>query len=134
MIRFEEEKKEKEEAEKDFTDAKIQISLLENELTNKVEKAREIEMELKGKMNLKKEKEEECLKNKDEINNLTNKMASTVEDINGLSKLKEEKDEHFNLLKSKKDEFMKDYYLKQNRLKDINESLNSLEKEKTIGM
>lgn len=130
MIRFEEEKKEKEEAEKDFTNAKIQISLLENELTNKVEKAREIEIELKGKMDFKKEKEEECLKNKDEIDNLTNKMAFTVEDINNLSKLKEKKDEHFNLLKSKKDEFMKDYYLKQNRLKDINESLNSLEKEK----
>ena len=129
MLKFEEEKKSKEEAEKDVTNAKIQVSLLENELINKVEKAREIEIEINDKIDLKKAKEDECSKNKKGIDNITNRMKSIVENINKLSKLKEKKDEYFNLLKSRKDEFMEDYYLKQNRLKDINENLNSLEKE-----
>ena len=130
MLKFEEEKIVREGAEREVTDARIQISLLENKLTSKVEKVSEIERELKGKMDLKKEKKEECLKNKEEIDNIVNRMLSTEENINRLSKLKEEEDENFSLLKNEKDEFMKDYYLKQSRLKEVNEKLNNLEKEK----
>ena len=51
------------------------------------------------------------------------------EKLDELFKIKEEKDQNLHLLKRKKNKFMEDYYSKQNRLKDINEKLNNLEKE-----
>ena len=87
MLKFEEEKKSKEEAEKDVTNAKIQVSLLENELINKVEKAREIEIEINDKIDLKKQKKTNAQRTKG-IDNITNRMKSIVENINKLSKLK----------------------------------------------
>ncbi len=130
VSQFEEEKLIREEAMRDVTDTKIQMNFLENKLGNANEKLEITKMEIDSTRILIEEKNQECIKYKKEIENITDLMTSTRETIDKLSILGEEKDRIFKQMKKEKDEFMDGYYLEQNRLKDMNDKLNNLEKSK----
>ena len=130
VSQFEEEKIIREEAMGDVTDTKIQINLLESKLTNANEKLEGIKIETDNARKLIKEKNYESTNCQKEIGDIKNLMAEAEKKIRELLMIEKEKDKLFNQMKKEKDEFMKSYYLEQNRLKDINDKLNSLEKSK----
>lgn len=123
-------KETKENAEKEATDIKIQMGLLENKLTNKQEKIESIEDELKIKVELEKGKNKELIKGEKEISSILSEVSCLKSNLEELSNLEEEKENSFKLLQLEKDEFMKNYYKQQDKLKQINLKLGNIEKEK----
>lgn len=123
-------KETKENAEKEVTDIKIQMSLLENKLINKQEKIESIEDELKIKVELEKEKKKELIEGEKEISSILSQVSCLKSNLEELSNLEEEKENSFKLLQLEKDEFMKNYYKQQDKLKQTNLKLGNIEKEK----
>lgn len=114
----------------EVTDLNIQINLLENKLGNKEDKSLRIQKELKELDMLLKKNKAELENLKEEIEN-TNTLMDTIEvNIKELAILGEDKDNRLNLLRKNRSEGMKEYYIHQKKLKEINDDLNQLEKIK----
>ncbi|MCF6461047.1 chromosome segregation protein SMC [Clostridium sp. Cult3] len=131
MQQFESVKIVRDQLMKEVTDMRIEINLLENKLIDNEEKVLGIENEISNLKVLQGEKKEELTNIKGKIVNIGTLVDSKERDIVKLSQLEGEKDVSLNLLREEKTEAMKDYYLQQSQLKEINEKLNRLEKSKT---
>jgi chromosome segregation protein len=103
---------------------------MENKLVNNQERLEIVKIDLESIRSSIEEKKKESLNSKRGIEDITNSRTSIIKNMDGLSLIEEEKVQKLDLLKYEKDEFMKDYYLEQNRLKEINKKLNELEKLK----
>lgn len=120
----------KENAEREVTDIKIQMSLLENKSINKREKIESVENEIKSKIELKKEKKKELIEGEKEINSILKEISYLKTNLEKFSKIEEEKEKNLKLLQLEKDKFMKNYYAQQDKLKEVNLRLGNDEKEK----
>lgn len=124
---FEERKKALEEVKKEVTDAKIQINMMENKMANNEEKILTAELELKSIEDSITEKKKERELNLNNIDKVSSKILLMKEEIQDLLSKREEKDSKLTLLKEEKDSLMKDYYLIQNKLKEVLDEINRLE-------
>lgn len=113
------------------TDYKIQINLMENKIIDSKEKLASVEKEIKHTI-------KDILNKKNEISNLEASIKSTSSDMLQIEALldelqikKSQVDKELDQLKKDKDQLMSDFYLVQDKLKDINEKINTLEKQKS---
>lgn len=125
---FEEIKVREEEASKEVTDVKIQLNNIENRLANKEEMIESTKKEIDNNYYLIKVKEEELKKNKEEIKALADERDNIRDEIIKFTNCKEEKEEALMDLKTKKSLLMKDYYLKQDSLNELNNQINEQSK------
>src|SRR5690606_20815851 len=105
-------------------DVKIKLNYMENKLANKEEKLESIRMELEDTANLIELKEVELKRIREEIDCLIDERNQTKDEISNYSKLKEEKEKALAELKSQKELLMKDYYVEQESLNEINGKIN----------
>lgn len=130
IVEFEKENLLKKEMEEMVTNTQIQVSLMENKLANKKNETKDIEEGLKEKIESNKAKEIEYLNMEKTIYKTRNEMVSTIENIEKTSRLVIEIEKDVTLLKNKKENLMEKLYKQQNQLKEENQKLNKLEKEK----
>lgn len=124
---FEERKKALEEAKKEVTDAQIRINMMENKMANNEEKILSTEMELKAIRDSIEEKKKEREENLENIDKVSGEILLIKEEIESFKSKREEKDRSLALLKEEKDSLMKDFYLIQNKLKEVLDDINRLE-------
>lgn len=130
MEDFEDKKKTLEEVKKEVTDAQIKINIIESKMANNEEKILNTELELKNISDSIEGKKKEKEINLGNIEKISAQILQTNEKIENLLSQKEEKDRELILLKKEKDSLMKDYYLIQNKLKEILDEIKILENNK----
>ncbi|NLX61284.1 MAG: chromosome segregation protein SMC [Tissierellia bacterium] len=127
---FEERKKTLEEVKKEVTDAQIKINILENKMANTEEKIINAELELKNINDTIENKKKEREINLVNIDRVSAEILQVNEEIEKLLSKNEEKNSKLTLLKEEKDSLLKDYYLIQNKLKDVLDNIKVLENKK----
>ncbi|MBZ2173902.1 chromosome segregation protein SMC [Schnuerera sp. xch1] len=130
MEKFEKEKDTREGSMEEVTDVKIRINSIENRLTNNREKLEVIENKTQSIINSIDLKKNESESKKVEIDEISNNILLMKDEIEKLLIDKKRQDEELTALKRQKEKLMNDFYLKQNRLKEINEDISKLEKSK----
>ncbi|MBU5426505.1 chromosome segregation protein SMC [Tissierella pigra] len=127
-ITYNEEKSIREEKLKNITDTKINLNLINSNISNLQEKWNKNKFEINSIKDSIKEKEEMITLNIENIEEITKSKISLNAKIKELNLIAQDTKEELEKLISNKTKFMEEFYSEQNKLNEINKVIGEVEK------